>query len=91
VGTTASPGVVAYGNMWNVAVWQQQVLYDANGGSNPNLTLGPPTCLTTNLCAPPAPVPSIPNPGPPVSPLTSPTTPPSTLLVPGDPDPPEVD
>jgi hypothetical protein len=97
--TTVSSGVVAQATMpaqgtmpmWSVAVWQQQVLYDANGGSNPNLTLGPPTCLTTTLCAPPAAVPSIPNPGPPVSPLTSPTTPPSTLLVPGDPDPPEVD
>jgi hypothetical protein len=92
-GTTAVPGVVAQATAWGVAVWQQQVLYDANGGSNPNLTLGPPVCLTPTLCsmssAAPVAVPT--NPGPPVSPLTSPTTPPSTLLVPGDPDPPEVD
>jgi hypothetical protein len=90
-GTTASPGVVAQATAWGVAVWQQQVLYDANGGSNPNLTLGQPACLTLNLCTSSAPVAVPTNPGPPVSPLTSPTTPPSTLLVPGDPDPPEVD
>jgi hypothetical protein len=91
--TTVSSGVLTQATMpmWNVAVWQQQVLYDANGGSNPNLTLGPPACLTPGLCASAAPVAVPTNPGPPVSPLTSPTTPPSTLLVPGDPDAPEVD
>jgi hypothetical protein len=89
--TTVSTGVVtkATAPMWNVALWQQQVLYDANGGSNPNLTLDTPVCLTPNLCTSPAP--AIPNPGPPVSPLTFPTTPPSALIVPGDPDPAEVD
>jgi hypothetical protein len=91
--TTVSSGVLAtYATPWGVAVWQQTVLYDANGGSNPNLTLGPATCLSPPaLCTPSAPVAVPTNPGPPVSPLTSPTTPPSTLLVPGDPDPPEVD
>jgi hypothetical protein len=82
--------VANYGAMFNVAVWQQKVLYDANGGNNPNLTLGTATCLSPpNLCM--ASVLTNPHPGPPVSPLTSPTTPPSALVVPGDPDPAEVD
>jgi hypothetical protein len=91
--TTVSTGVLTQAtmSMWSVAVWQQKVLYDANGGSNPNLTLGPPDCLTPNLCTSSAPVAVPKSPGPPISPLTSPTTPPSNLLVPGDPDPPEVD
>jgi hypothetical protein len=74
--------------MLGVAVWQQQVLYDANGGTNPNLSLGPAVCLTPTLCTPSAPIPVTTAPGPwPVSPLTFPTTPPSALIVPGDPDP----
>jgi hypothetical protein len=89
--TTVSTGVVTDAIMWNVAVWQQKVLYDANGGTNPNLSLDTPVCLTQTLCgSSTAPTPT-PNPGPPVSPLTSPTTPPSALIVPGDPDPAEVD
>ncbi len=90
--TTVSSGVVNYGNMWNVAVWRQDVLYDANSATpnNPNLTLGMATCLNKQLYAQPAWA-NLGQGAWPVIPLTSPTTPPSTLLVPGDPDPAEVD
>jgi hypothetical protein len=91
--TTVSTGVVAQANdpMWNVAIWQVETYYDANSPnpSNPNLSLGKPQCL---------------NPGVyggtllkpitgswPASQLTSPTTPSAMLVVPGDPDPAEVD
>jgi hypothetical protein len=90
--TIVSPAVMAQGTapMWNVAVWQQSVLYDANGGSNPNLTLGAANCLSPpSLCM--ASALTLPHPGPPVSTLTAPTTPSSALIVPGDPDPAEVD
>jgi hypothetical protein len=35
--------VVPQATTWGVAVWQQIVYYDANGGTNPNLSLGNPT------------------------------------------------
>jgi hypothetical protein len=35
--------VVTTATGWNVAVWQQFVYYDANGGTNPNLSVGDPT------------------------------------------------
>jgi hypothetical protein len=35
--------VVDQATTWDVAVWQQIVYYDANGGTNPNLSLGNPT------------------------------------------------
>jgi hypothetical protein len=35
--------VVDQATTWGVAVWQQIVYYDANGGTNPNLSLGDPT------------------------------------------------
>jgi hypothetical protein len=98
--TTVSTSVLtkAQATGWSVAIWQQKVLYDANMydansvTNNPNLSLGDATCLTPNLCTQPAPFPVPTAPAPwPVSPLTSPTTPPSALIVPGDPDPAEVD
>ena len=91
--TTVSTGVITQATMWNVAVWQQPVLYDANGGSNPNLTLGTATCLNAPsapaLCM--ASALALAHPGPQVSTLTAPTTPSSSLIVPGDPDPAEID
>jgi hypothetical protein len=64
--------------MWNVAVWQQIVYYDANGGTNPNLSVGNPT-NPNPTCLDPAVYGSVssytiwPGPGP-QSPLTWATT-----------------
>jgi len=50
-GTSTSPGVVAQATTWGVAVWQQIVEYDANSSTpnNPNLRLGPTTCLNDSV------------------------------------------
>jgi hypothetical protein len=91
--TTVSPDVVAKGTDWGVAVWQQQVLYDANSANpnNPNLSLGDEVCLNPGLYAgwaaswiAPGPFPS--------TPLTWPTDQEqASVVVGGDPDPAEVD
>jgi hypothetical protein len=49
--------VVDQATMWKVAVWQQIVYYDANGGTNPNLSVGNPmapdaTCLNPSVYSP---------------------------------------
>jgi hypothetical protein len=49
--------VVDQATMWKVAVWQQIVYYDANGGTNPNLSVGDPTspsptCLNDSVYGP---------------------------------------
>jgi hypothetical protein len=91
--TTVSPGVVTMATGWNVAVWQQQVLYDANSANpnNPNLELGDQVCLNPDLYA--GWVASWPAPGPfPSNPLTWPTDQEqASVVVGGDPDPAEVD
>ena len=91
--TTVSPGVVTKGTAWSVAVWQQQVLYDANSANpnNPNLSLGDEVCLNPGLYTgwaaswiAPGPFPS--------NPLTWPTDQEqASVVVGGDPDPAEVD
>jgi hypothetical protein len=55
--TIVTQPVVDQGTMWGVGVWQQKVYYDANGGTNPNLSLGDPmspipTCLNPRLYPP---------------------------------------
>jgi hypothetical protein len=91
--TTVAQDVVALGNSSMVAVWQQQVLYDANSANpnNPDLSLGDEVCLTPGLYSgwlaqwiAPGPFPS--------NPLTWPTQQEElSVVVPGDPDPAEVD
>jgi hypothetical protein len=74
--------------MWGVAVWQQQVLYDANDANpvNPHLKLDSAKCLSPPTLCGQNPLPA----GTP-STLGSPSTPPASLIVPNDPDPPTVD
>jgi hypothetical protein len=91
--TTVSPSVVTLGNDWKVAVWQAKVLYDANSATpnDPNLTIGDEVCLNPDLYAgwaaswiAPGPFPS--------NPLTWATVEEqASVVVPGDPDPAEVD
>jgi hypothetical protein len=91
--TTVSPGVMTQAIAWGVGVWQQRVLYDANSANpnNPNLALGDNVCLNPNLYVgwvatwiAPGPFPS--------NPLTWPTDQEqASVVVPGDPDPAEVD
>jgi hypothetical protein len=89
--TTVSTGVMTQANTWKVAVWQVETFYDANSANpnNPNLSLGQPQCLNLGVYASNA-VKPIKGPWT-ATPLTSPTTPSTTLVVPGDPDPAEVD
>jgi hypothetical protein len=91
--TTVSPGVVTTATGWKVAVWQQQVLYDANSANpnNPNLELGDQVCLNPSLYA--GWVASWLAPGPFSSnPLTWPTDQEQAVVAAsGDPDPAEVD
>jgi hypothetical protein len=90
--TAVSPGVVTKATGWTVAVWQRTVLYDANSANpnNPDLSLGPEKCLNPTLYAGwmaswivPGPFPS--------HPLTWATLEEqASVVVPGDPDPAEV-
>jgi hypothetical protein len=93
--TTANTGVgadvLAYATQRGVAIWQEIVEYDAASANpqNPDLyiELALPLNLNVYGTASVAPMPPL----WPHSPLTSPTTPASKLIVPGDPDPVEVD
>jgi hypothetical protein len=91
--TAVSAGVVTRGTTWTVAVWQQKVLYDANSATpnDPALSLGDESCLNPELYADwnfswiaPGPFPS--------HPLTWATLQDqASVVVPGDPDPAEVE
>lgn len=95
--TIVSQGVLDEANNLGVGVWQQKVFYDGNSATpnNPLLHLGKADCLTPSLYPttslvslywldPGAPWPD--------NPLTWPTVPEqNSVVVPGDPDPAEVD
>jgi hypothetical protein len=92
--TIISSGVLTDAMMWSVGVWQRMVEYDANSATpnNPLLRIGASTCLTPSLY----PTLSLTwlDPGLPwpTNPLTWPTVPEQdSVVVPGDPDPAEVD
>ncbi len=87
--TTISPTVFTYATQRGVAVWQQVVFSDFNPPGDPDLYLGPAVPLNPQVYGT-ATLPVLPSGWAP-SKLTSPTTPPTNLLVPGDPDPPDVD
>jgi hypothetical protein len=96
--TTVSPAVVAQAITWGVAVWQQNVQYNANSAtlSDPYLRIGPSTCLTPSLYPTGALLQLAwldPQVSPwPQNPLTWVTVPEQqSIVVSGDPDPPEVD
>jgi hypothetical protein len=99
--TTVSTGVVTQALMWNVAVWQLKVFYDANSATpnDPLLQIGSAKCLTPTL------YPASSTPGTlaslfvldtdasswPDYPLTWPTVAEqNSVVVPGDPDSPAV-
>jgi hypothetical protein len=87
--TTIDPTVLTQATQWGVAVWQELVFYDATdpNDQNPDLWLGPLGPLNQDVYPPGGvPVPSVLKWTP--SKLNSPTTPP--IVVPNDPDPPEV-
>jgi hypothetical protein len=98
--TVVSQDVItqAQANMWGVGVWQQKVFYDANSATpnNPLLHLEQAACLTPSLYPSPVslttfywldPLASWPD-----NPLTWVTVPEQdSVVVPGDPDPAEVD
>jgi hypothetical protein len=99
--TTISQSVLDQASMWGVAVWQRKVFYDANSATpnNPLLHLGPATCLNpmvypgSTTTAPAAWVFWL-DPGASWTdnPLTWVTdSEQDSAVVPGDPDPPEVD
>ncbi len=92
--TNISVGVLTEANALGVGVWQREVEYDANSAtpSNPLLRIGKSTCLTP-LLYPTLSLtwldPGLPWP---TNPLTWPTVPEQdSVVVPGDPDPAEVD
>jgi hypothetical protein len=86
--TTIAQSVIDYASSRGVAIWQRMVFSDFTPPNNPDLYLGDANPLNPQLYGNAA-LPTFS--GFPPSKLTSPTTPPSSLLVPGDPDPPDVD
>jgi hypothetical protein len=96
--TNVTQDVIAQGEMSGVGVWQQKVFYDAGSATpnNPLLHLEQAACLTPSLYPPPVslttfywldPLASWPD-----DPLTWVTVPEqASVVVPGDPDPAEVD
>jgi hypothetical protein len=92
--TSISQGVLTQAIALGVGVWQRKVFYDVNSATptNPLLHLGPATCLTPSVYPPVSLTwldPGVPWPD---NLLTWPTVPEqNSVVVPGDPDPAEVD
>jgi hypothetical protein len=93
--TEISPSVAAKATSWGVGVWQRKVEYDANSTTpnNPPLRIQPVQCLTPSLYPPQSAYWLDPTVLPwPTNPLTWPSdAEQSSVVVPGDPDPAEVD